>query len=332
MKMWKIVSVVVGFGLLLMLASCSKEVSSDDTKGFLSGLNTMFGEAYMNESSQILNDFIGKEPPMGPSSITSGPEVTLSEENMRSLRAPYGLDTLYGTWDYVVDSMKWVHTNPNNPPNAILFQWEYVDTGMESHNAQLRIDSLDFYRDSLPTEIWAGIKIDDDITWLAWLKFEATYVSLEQVSALSLIYEIVGYFQIGASISSPTVIDTVDFAGTVHFWAIDRTSHNYKVDLTITVNENKSINLVLEDSDGWKMDLDISTIVDTDIVEDVTYEKRNINGEITKNGNHAADISGFIWNPDDNGTHDSEVTIVFSDDTEGNFETYFPLISSIGGF
>jgi hypothetical protein len=323
MKVWRICLTAVGFGLLLLLVSCSKkEVTKDDTEGFLAGLSTMFGQAMMTEANQMIVDLSGKNPPTpgipelpGLGSYDSKLVAELSEGK---LRAPYDIDTLYGTWRYDTLSESWDFVDPGNPANAILLEWVYLDTNEVAHDAAMRFDSLEFFEDSLPENLWIGIKIDDDITWLAWLKLEATYVSLEQVSAVSLIYEIVGYYQVGVSISSPTAIDS-NFDGTVHLWVIDRTSNNYRVDLTVTVNDGgDSGELVLEDSDGWKMDLDISEVVETD----GEFEMRNVSGEITRDGAHAADIDGHIWDPEDGTTHVTEITVTFADGSIGDLLTY----------
>jgi hypothetical protein len=326
MKLWKNCLSVVGLGLLLLLASCSADVSRDSTEGFLSGLSTMFASAMTQESNNILNDFNESSPP-GPKlpeipelgSYVQMPVVELSGEK---LRAPASVDSLYGTWDFV-DINGWVHINRNNPANAILFKWDYLDTAQGVHAAELLIDSLEFYQDTLPTDVWIGIKIDDEPTWLAWLKFEATYTSLEQASAVSLVYEIVGYYQVGVSVTAPIELDTAfnidstDFVGTVHLWVIDRTSRDYRVDLTVTRNADDSGVLVLEDSNGWEMDVDVSAVVET-VGE---CERRNASGEITRNGTHAADIDGEIWNPEDN-THHTAITVTFSDGSENSLLAY----------
>jgi hypothetical protein len=321
MKVWKICLTIVGLGLLFMLASCSKEVTKDDTEGFLASLTTMFTEAMTNESNQVLSDFISNSPPgleLG-SYVSLLGVADLDEGKLRDLRTPYGIDTLYGTWRYNVGTDEWYLYSPGDPENAILFEWAFLDSASVAHAAEILIDSLEFYEDSLPTNIWAGISLDDAL--LAWLKLEATYLSLEEVSAVSLTYEIVGYYQVGVSISSPTAIDS-NFVGTVHLWVIDRTSNNYRVDLTVTRNADDSGELVLEDSDGWEMDLNVSEDVSTE----PDYERRNISGEITEDGNHAADISGYIWDPDDGEDHATSITITFSDGTEGDLEDYLAVV------
>jgi len=157
---------------------------------------------------------------------------------------------------------------------------------------------------------------------LAWLKLEAGYLSLEEINEVSLTYEIVKQLQVGISLSSATAIDTI-FVGTLSLWAINLTN-NYRVDLDVAVAEDYPEEIVLTDSDGWRMEVTFSDVVETDIVEDVEYERRNVSGEITKDGNPAADISGYVWEPDD-GTHTSEIVITFSDDTEGDLANYLPV-------
>ncbi len=318
MRIGKVCLMGAMLGLLLMLASCSGgEVSRDDTETFLAGLTTMFAGAMMDESTQIINDFQSSAPP--------GPDLDeytdiLSSASTAKLRNPdpYGLDTLCGTWHlYAIQG--WQHIDLNNPADAILFEWEYVDTAMNPHDAYVLIDSLAFYEDSLPTSLWAGVGMDDDL--IAWLKIEAGYLSLEEVNEVSLVYEVVGQLQVGISMSSAAAIDTI-FDGTVSLWAIDRTSNNYRVDLDITVTDNYPEEIVLSDSDGWRMAVEISGVDDTDVVDYVEYERRSISGEITKDGNHAADISGHIWEPDDGYEHTTEIVITFSNGEVGNLEDY----------
>ncbi len=201
-----------------------------------------------------------------------------------------------------------------------MFEWTYLDTAYVEHDAYIRLDSLTFYQDSLPTKLWAGVGMDGGL--LAWLKLEAGYLSLEEINEVSLTYEIVKQLQVGISLSSATAIDTI-FVGTLSLWAINLTN-NYRVDLDVAVAEDYPEEIVLTDSDGWRMEVTFSDVVETDIVEDVEYERRNVSGEITKDGNPAADISGYVWEPDD-GTHTSEIVITFSDDTEGDLANYLPV-------
>jgi hypothetical protein len=323
MRFLKICLLVVSLGLLLTLVSCSSdEATPDDTKAFLNGLNSMMMSAYMSEASQAMQSFGNSNPP-GPS-IVFNEDVGTPAENLRKMRDPMGLDTLYGTWDYI-DFTGWVHTDPDNPANAILFTWEYLDSAGIEHDAELLVDSLEFYEatdDTLPTNIWIGLASDGDD--LAWIKFSAHYVSADVADEASLVYEIVNYFQIGATITSDvavdtTLLDSMDFVGTVHLW-IEDLQTDYRVDYRATRYEDDSGLLVLEDSDDWEMELNVSEVVEYGGEYD-EYEKREVDGEITYNGDLVATIEGYIWNPEGE-DYVSEVTLIFSDDTEDDFMDY----------
>lgn len=316
MRLWKVSLLVAGLGLLLILVSCSSaEVSRDDTEMFLGGLYLMVGQAMTDEASQLLMDFEESDPP--------APELMsyLGVASATKLRDPFGLDTLYGTWVY--DGNTWDFDDPGNPANALLFVWPYLDTAYVAHTGEFLIDSLEFYEDTLPENLWMGVFSDDEL--LAWLKLEAEYLSLDEVSEVSLIYEIVNHFQIGISISSAAAIDSI-FTGTVSLWAINRTN-GYRVDLIVTFEENFPVEIVLSDSDGWRMEVAFSDVVATD----GEYERRNVSGEVTENGHPAAEISGYVWyriledydvEIDD---EESDVVITFTDDTYDDFVDYLPI-------
>lgn len=329
MRLLKVCLLIVGLGVLLTLVSCTGEKGTpDQTKTFLSGLNSMMMNAYMSESSQALESFANSEPP-GPS-IVFNEDMGAPTENLRKMRDPLGLDTLYGTWDYM-DLQGWVHIDPNNPADAILFTWEYVDSAAYEHDAELLIDSLEFFEapdDTLPTNVWIGLSSDGDD--LAWIKFSANYISAEEADEASLIYEIVDYFQIGASIVSnvdvdTTVLDSMDFDGTVHLWAENLQNH-YKVDYYLTGDGNDNWLLELEDSDGWDMELTINEPDEFDIVQGERFERRDVEGEIRDNGELAATIEGYIWDPEDD-DHENDVVIIFSDDSEEDFMDYAGILS-----
>jgi len=330
MKFLKFCLLVASFGLLLTLVSCSSETTPDDTKAFLSGLNAIMANAYMSESSQALESFGNSNPP-GPA-IVFKDDVGSPTANLRKMRDPLGLDTLYGTWDYV-DLQGWIHVDPDDPANAILFTWDYTDTAYVTHAAELLVDSLEFYEaadDTIPTNIWIGLNVDSDD--IAWIKFSAHYVSADVADEASIVYEIVGYYQLGASIVTnvevdTTILDSLDFDGTVHLWAIDRTT-SYQVDYYVTGYGDDSWLVELEDSDDWKMEMNISEVVETDMVQGDRYEKRDIEGEITHGGEVEATIEGFAWNPEDV-DHPTEITIIFSDDTEEDFQQYAGMLNLV---
>ncbi len=317
MRFLKVCLLVMSLGLLLTLVSCSsKEATPEDTEIFLKGLSSIMMNAYMSEASQALESFGDSDPP-GPS-IMFNEDIKAPAENLRKMRDPLGLDTLYGTWDYI-DFAGWTHVDPDDPENAVLFTWEYLDSAGAEHDAELLIDSLEFYEDTLPTNIWIGLDSDGDD--IAWIKFTAHYVSADVADEASLVYEIVNYVQIGATITSDvdvdtTLLDSMDFVGTVHLWA-ENLQTDYRVDYSVTRYEADSGRLVLEDSEDWRMVMNMSEVVETDGDD----EKRNVDGEITHDGVLAATIEGYIWEPDD-GNHGDVVTIIFSDDSDDDFTQY----------
>ncbi len=281
----------------------------------------MVGEAMMDESTMIITDFQSKNPP--DPGIASYIEI-LGNASVEKLRnsEPYGLDTLYGTWRYDGSTDKWYLYEAGDPANAILFEWSYLDTASIAHKAEILIDSLTFYEDSMPTDLWAGVYSDDEL--LAWLKLEAAYLSLDEINEVSFVYEIVDVIQVGIAMTSDVAIDT-SFTGTVSLWT-ENLTNDYRVDFEVTANNDEPEEIVLSDSDGWKMDIDISDEGNTEIIDSVEYERREVSGEITKNGNHAADIGGYVLlDPEDDGIYSSDITIVFPDGTEGNLEDYLAM-------
>jgi hypothetical protein len=310
---------LVGMGFLLLLVSCSEsEISRDDTEDFIGGLQTMFLSAGTSESSLVLRNF-GESNPPGPN-LSSGTSLEDTRENLRALRGPAGLDTIYGTWDYQ-DLQGWKHVDTNNPANAILFTWDYYDSLNNSHPAELLIDSLEFYADTMPTKVWIGLNVDESD--IAWLKLGAHYLSADETDSVSLVYRIINLFEMGISITTivdvadvefdSTFLDSTDFVGTIHLWTENLVTE-YRVDFSVTRYVNDSGRLTLGDSRGWDMVFNVSEDVSTN----PAYERRDVDGEITKHGDHAASIEGVIWDPEDD-EHITEVVIIFSDDTDGDY-------------
>lgn len=327
MKFLKIILSIAIFALLLSSVSCSdNKIERDETENFLVGLQSMLLNVYMSEPSQALESFNDNEPP-APEFFSEGIMET-PKANFRKLRDPYGLDTLYGTWEYDTITGEWNFVSPGEPADAILFKWVYLDIADDAHDAELLIDSLDFYEaeeDTLPTSIWVGLAVDGND--LAWLKFGVHYISIEKLDSASLVYDVIDIYQVGASIvgnmdMDTTLMDSMDFVGTVHIWA-ENLSNGYRVDYIVTRYEDSGGLLVLEDSDGWKMEVSVSE----DVSSDPDSQRRNIVGEITKDGKIAATIEGYFWIPEDK-THQSDVTIIFADDSEDDFTNYTILLES----
>jgi len=316
---WRIFGTVL---VLLLLVSCSKEESKANTQSFLAGLNTTAMSATGTEGARAIADFIDKDPPLASSCMKASMPLGLASLADGNVFAPPGLDTMYGTWKYY-PAQGWVHIDTLDPAEAIRYEWDFWDDSTQTEkSAYVLLDSLQFAYDTLPENIRVSLGIvdggsDDE---LVWVTFSAEYNSPEEISAATVIFTIVDYFQFGAAVTSATSIEE-DFVGTVHFWAIDYTSNDYRIDLTITMNQDDSGGIVLEDSDDWIMDVDITSVVETDTVGSTIFEKRDVDGEITHSGNHAADITGCIWEPEDN-DHVTEIVIVYPDGTEESLENY----------
>ena len=322
--------IVVIIVALLMLVSCSKEESKENTQSFLAGLNTTMMAGQNTESFDVLDDLFSKNPPGGfkAEMISGTPEALARLVGGSILPYPGGIDSLFGTWEweYQPDSTPpctcWIRIDPTDPSDGFKYIWEYTDTAGVDHNAYLLLDSLEFYagdEDTLPEN--AHLSLGLDANEILWMTLSVTYASPDTITDLSFIVEVVGYFQYGVRISSPTSIGGDEFEGSLRVWVIDYQSNSYRIDLSVQVKEDGSGEVALWDSDEWRLEADISEVVETDTVNTEIFEKRDVDGEITHSGNHAADIIGYIWEPDDD-DHESEVMIVYPDGTEEPLDTY----------
>lgn len=321
----RLTGILLSFVLLMSFISCTSEESRQNTQSFLAGLQTTASSSMNAEAVNVLNDLSGKNPP-GDTIITnvSSPQAFVNVHGGPK-QDPYGLDSLYGTWEYDDTLYEWIYAD-SLPDDGIKYMWEYYDSVMTLHDAYVLLDEFGFYDDSLLSNLHVSVGIDNEE--LAWMEFSANYLDPVTISSLSYTFEINDYFQYGAEITSATSIsgdDPEDFAGEVHLWVIDYTSNNYRIDLTVTLAQNGSGNIVLEDSDEWKLDVDVSEVVETDSQpgDTVMYEKRNIEGEITHSGNDAATISGYFWEPED-AEHPTVITITYPDGFSEPLTTYIP--------
>lgn len=317
-------AILGAFLALFILTSCTSEESKENTQSFMSGVSQTAMEASQTDGGALLNDFQSKNPPISTGAI----KATKAEEVRSLVKTEFdsaGVDSLYGTWKYYA-AQGWVQTNDTLPESAIRFEWTYWDDSlMTERDAYLLMDSIYFYQDSMPENIRVSLGFietggDNEV---AWMSLSAEYQSADVITYLEYKFEIVNEFQIGASISSDVNIeDEEEFVGEVKFWVIDRTNNDYRIDLTLRRNQDDTGKFILEDSDGWKIDTDISAIVEVDTVSATVFEKREVDGQITKSGNHAADITGYVWEPEDT-NHQSSITIIYPDGTEEDFEKYF---------
>jgi len=327
------VALVIGVVVLASFSSCKKaEVSKDETASFLTGLNSTATDLTQTQAYGVLNDFIAKNPPIFAKKKTfsiKGKKVELPYKI--SLKGEKGgISDYYGTWAWA--DTGWIHQNPDNPSDGILFTWTYTDsTG--THQAGLLIDSIQTQvigNDTLPTSLRVTLTLDNRT--IAEFTFNATYDANGNPTYLKVVLTIPSYVQVGFELKNTTWVYNQDYndydltSATFHLWVINYQRHNYRIDFTITVRQDKSISITLTDSEGWNVVLNASA--PQQVQEGfMIYEKITVSGEITKDGRHAADISGTIWIPEDE-NHKTEIYVIFSDGSREPLENYITLFST----
>ncbi|MEO0230131.1 MAG: hypothetical protein ABIL77_01090 [candidate division WOR-3 bacterium] len=320
---------VLGVGLLNF--SCKKqEIAKDETVTFLTGINNVGTDITQTNAYKVFTDFISKNPP-----------IEVSKKNVKiisqKISVPYklcpkefkgGIEDYYGTWEW--QDTGWVHVDPDNPRNGILFRWNYTDENYQSHVAKVLIDSIEtqvISNDTLPTRLHIGVFLDDNK--LADFSFTASYNTNGEPTYVKVVVTIIGYGQVGLELKNlvweeDEYGDRNIVAGTIHLWIIDYNNHNYRIDLTLTIKQDKSLSILLADSDGWKVSINVSK-PQTIIENGIPYTKRTVSGEITKDGRHAADITGIIWEPEDD-NHRTFVDVIFTDGSREPLQKYLTLI------
>jgi len=316
------VAIVLVFGLI----SCSRAPSPADTEAFLSGLGSI-GQTSMNSTAgKALMDLSSKNPPTG-TKFKGVPSLNIKNiwNAGRYIEVSKGIEEVYGTWEY--RNFEWVRVDSTYPENGILWRWPFLDSAGDAHTAEFLLDSLTFVyidTDTIPTRIYASLDIDNE--QVLWGSYHGTFNDNGNLTDGDARVDIVGIVQYGGEASDLVYNDPENpdeaTSGNIHFWAIDHTQGDYRVDLYITFNEDESGNIRLTDSDGWEIDVDVSAPVE--VVEDsVTYTRVDLTGEITKNGRHAADIEGTIWDPEDD-DHESVIYVVFSDGSRRPIQDFMP--------
>ncbi|HOP31969.1 MAG TPA: hypothetical protein PKU94_01105 [Candidatus Hydrothermia bacterium] len=318
----------LGFLGLLLVTSCKKEsdVPKDETATFLTSTNNLGSELSQTQTFNVLSDFVAKNPPIGTGKKT----IRFRENeyklplNIVSETTKGTIEDLYGTWEW--QDTGWVHIDPDVPQSGILFQWIFYDPA--PHQAQILIDSIEtcfIGTDTLPQKAHVAIYLDNNK--ITDLSFNAQYNNFSQITYLRILLTIPGEFQVGLEATNFEYNSEGEIVNvTLRLWIIDYTRSNFRTDLTITLRNDESIAFTYSDSDDWKVVLNLSAPVE--IPEGyITYEKTTVTGEITKDGRHAADLRGVIWNPTDE-NHPTEITIIFSDGSEEPLQNYITFIGT----
>ncbi|MDI6851261.1 MAG: hypothetical protein QMD82_04930 [bacterium] len=314
--------------VFIFLASCKKqEIQKDETTTFLTSLNSTAIDLQNTEAVRVLNDFTTKNPPVG----IGGKKVVKFKGNTYNL--PLKIETkgvkgsieeLYGTWEW--QDTGWVHIDPNNPQDGILFRWTYYDESFTSHQAEVLIDSIELFildSDTLPKKAHVALYLDS--SKIAELSLNAQYNSQGQITDLSAILTVVNEFQIGLEAQNLQYNEYGELvSGQLHLWVINYRNHNFRMDITITLRNDESITFLYTDSDDWEFTLNVSA--PTQVIENsITYERRTVSGEITKDNRHAADITGTIWEPEDE-NHRTQIYVIFSDGSQEPLSNYLTFI------
>ncbi len=322
----KISMVVALLGLLSLFTSCKKpDIEKDETATFLTSLNNLGTDLTQQEAFNALYDFVSKNPPLylqAKKVKYNGKEYKLPLKiEPKGIKG--GIEDAYGTWEW--QDTGWVHVDPSNPPDGIFFRWTYYDTQYQPHNAGLLIDSISTVAiggDTLPQKAHVALFLDNNK--IAEFSLTINYNNYEQITYLKIVFTIINELQIvleGKNLQYNQDGDLI--AATFNFWLINYRNHNFRQDITLIIRSDKSFSITYADSDDWKVVLNISA--PTQINENnFVYEKRTVSGEITKDKRHAADISGTIWNPEDD-SHKTEIFVIFSDGSQEPLLNYITL-------
>ncbi len=327
--MKKLIIFVVSIILLLGMVSCTGgDVSKEDTDNFLAQFEdtSAFKDARLGSEDEqtatyAMSDFFGK------TGNTKGGLFNLPILNPYNSKV---IDGEYGTYEWDSDSMKWVCTDETYPTDGYLYKWTFIDENDNEHDAQFLFDNLSFfevvysddyeeYTDSIPTSMHAALIIDEDtlVTFNYTSEFEGDG-DLSQIRHLEATLTFVGHSEIEVEFDGSVYImqedsmPTVDMAR-IRFTDIDDNWWEvYRIEDVEETEESSSATFVYENSEGWNVTVDATN---TNVVEnEIEYGRTDLDGEITKDGRHAADIEGVLWSPADE-THVPYVNVIYPDGT-----------------
>ena len=331
--------------LALSLSSCfllPQDVSVNETKDFITEFEEdINGNAQdiEGENTQVAmaaaGDFFGKTGTVDNYLL---PFSFIDKDRDAKLL----LDSLYGTYELdstTTDSIYWYYewtlTDDTYPANGYLYKWSFVDTSDNSvHDAELLFDSITYYSgdadEDTPTNLYISMSVDN--SELLHIHYDASYVT-EQDSmgndnfvpeSMSVSWGIVDEYEITVSYEGHTEDDPDDG----YILVIDQSSLRIEdqindewIEYTISSNADETGNLIVEYDTGWKFDIDTDvaeTVMGDYYGSQIEYTKIPFTGDLTKDGNHAADLEGIIWDPNNpaNASYQSYMTATFVDGTE----------------
>ncbi len=312
----------ITFVVIFMIASCSLfegEVDETETTSFITDLeSTASGDIEVGGENTALveaasSDFYTK----GGTAINYMVPFSYLNTNKP---AKLLMDTTYGTYEYQYNSeygyYEWVCTDESYPSNGYLYKWTFEDTAGTTHNAELLFDEITYYSgdpdEYTPTNLDITLSIDNDS--LAQLHYEANYQTvtgeygdeywpIEATVSLEIYDEVKITFSYEGEVTEDEEGDPTMDINTFSLKLEDFVNDEW-VEYTVTSTGEKTVNFVMENNEGWKIDIDTEEPIET-IEDDIEYTRIDFAGELTKDNNHAADLDGVIWEPSDYFTHRS---------------------------
>ncbi len=329
--MKKLIILAVSIILLLGMVSCSGgDVSKDETSEFLAQFedtSAFTSERLNSEDEQTatyaMSDFFGKTGGV-KGGLFGFPIVGIAESKV--------LDGEYGTYEWN-DTLGWTLTDPNFPEDGYLYKWTFTDENSVSHDAQFLFDNLSFFEyiyddpygeqltDTIPTSIHAALIVDEDtlVTFNYSSEINSNPMELTHLEAT---LTFVGHSEIEAEFDGSIMPDSnmeisyvnVDMARLRYTDIDDDWWEEYRME-NLDESENgdtATATFVYENSNGWNVTVDATN---TKVIEnEIEYNRTDLTGEITKDGNHAANIEGVLWNPADE-NHIPYINIEYPDGT-----------------
>ena len=311
-----------------------QDVDPTDTQEFLDGFEENGGVEFEGENTDLsmaaAGDFFGKGGTAANYLIPFG-FMKLDGSTDTKLLFPFA----YGTYEVntLTDSFDLV--DASTPANGYLYKWSFVDPSTdEEHDVELLFDSLTYYSgdpdDETPTRLYICMEIDG--INILFINYHAEYTTEDGMflpTDLTLTWGIEDEFNITVGFAcyyeDDAYGDLIPVIEEANLRLEDEIADEW-VEYTITSTGDETGNIVVEYSDGWKIDVDTeepeTVIGEFEGNPDYEYEMIAFAGELTENGNHAADLEGEIWAPESltNSDYQSYMIAIFPDGTEYNLD------------
>ncbi|MDI6699824.1 MAG: hypothetical protein QME48_01120 [bacterium] len=296
----------------LILTSCfllPQEVSIDDTKTFLNDFENSINDPtsqYNGENTTMTmaatQDFFNK----GGTSKGTLLFPSLSFRNLfkPEVKTPKLLfDFNYGTYEYDSTAYDFILTDDSSPANGYLFKWVFVDSLGTDYNMELLFDSLQYYSgdpyQSTPTKLYVALKANSSN--LMWLKINAIYTTISgydydeyQPTSLQTHFEVSNEVAFELDYVGHESGDTIVIIDSLRAKVEDILNDDWN-EYTVRMNSDTTVDFTMENKEGWFMAINAQQPVQVDS----TYSKLDFTGELKYKDVHAADLSGYIWEPED---------------------------------